>query len=281
MSEARVLDCAGRALDLSVPHVMGIINLTPDSFSDGGRFNTVEAALRRALEMVSQGATILDLGAESTRPGALPVSEQEELDRVLPVLERLRAETDVVISLDTSTPAVISEGAVRGAGLVNDIRALSRPGAMEAAAGTAMAICLMHMQGEPGSMQRNPEYSDVVAEVGGFLAGRIAACEQAGIARQRLLLDPGFGFGKRLDHNLELLRHLEAFEAFGLPLLVGISRKSMLGEILGGVPVERRLHAGLAAAVLAVERGASIIRTHDVGPTVEALQVVKALEGDF
>lgn len=271
------LDCGGRALDLSAPVVMGILNVTPDSFSDGGRYQERDVARRRAVEMVAEGAVIIDVGAESTRPGAATVSAQQELDRVLPVVEAIRAETDVIISVDTSTPVVMTEAAARGVGLINDIRALQRPGALAAAAATGLPVCLMHMQGEPGSMQQAPQYDDVVAEVLTFLQARAAACRAAGIPDQRLLLDPGFGFGKSLAHNLALFRALDRFAALPWPLLVGVSRKSMLGAILGGAPVDQRLFAGVAAAVMAVERGASIIRSHDVKATVDALRVVQAL----
>lgn len=271
------LDCGGRALDLSAPVVMGILNVTPDSFSDGGRYQERDAARRHAVEMVAEGAVIIDVGAESTRPGAALVSEQQELDRLLPVVEAIRSETDAIISVDTSTPRVMTEAAACGAGLINDIRALQRPGALAAAAATGLPVCLMHMQGEPGSMQQAPQYDDVVAEVQAFLQARAVACRAAGIPDARLLIDPGFGFGKRLDHNVALFRALDRFAALPWPLLVGVSRKSMLGALLDGAPVDQRLFAGVAAAVLAVERGASIIRSHDVKATVDALRVVQAL----
>lgn len=271
------LDCGGRALDLSAPVVMGILNVTPDSFSDGGRYQARDAARRHAVEMVAEGAVIIDVGAESTRPGAALVSEQQELDRLLPVVEAIRSETDAIISVDTSTPRVMTEAAAYGAGLINDIRALQRPGALAAAAATGLPVCLMHMQGEPGSMQQAPQYDDVVAEVQSFLQARAVACRAAGIPDARLLIDPGFGFGKSLDHNVALFRALDRFAALPWPLLVGVSRKSMLGALLDGAPVDQRLFAGVAAAVLAVERGASIIRSHDVKATVDALRVVQAL----
>ncbi|MEZ5568767.1 MAG: dihydropteroate synthase [Halioglobus sp.] len=265
---------------------MGVINATPDSFSDGGTLYQnncldVELALARAAGMVAEGAVILDVGGESTRPGAAGVSTQEELDRVLPVVERLVAELDVVISVDTSSPEVMRAAAAAGAGMLNDVRALSRPGALAAAAESGLPVCLMHMQGEPGSMQVAPRYCDIVAEVADFLAGRVAACQAAGIARERLLLDPGFGFGKSVAHNMALLRGLPALGEAGLPLLVGMSRKSMIGKILGR-DVGERLPAGLALAVLAVERGAAIIRTHDVAATVDAVAMCAALheQGD-
>jgi dihydropteroate synthase len=274
---ASLLQCGSRQLDLARPVVMGILNVTPDSFSDGGRFVRPEAALQHAAAMVAEGAAIIDIGAESTRPGAAQVSVQEELDRTLPIVEAVARELDVVISVDTSTPEVIREAAARGAGFLNDVRALRRPGALAAAAATGLPVCLMHMQGEPGSMQQNPVYDDVFAEVRGFLEARMAAALAAGIPRTRLVLDPGFGFGKSLAHNLQLLRHLDRFGDLGLPLLVGVSRKSMLGAVLGGAPVDRRLYAGIAAAVLSVNAGASIIRAHDVKATYEALQLATAV----
>lgn len=271
-----LLRCGSRLLDLSRPQVMGILNVTPDSFSDGGRYTRLDAACAHAEAMLAAGATLIDIGAESTRPGALPVSEQEELDRLLPVVEALASRFDAVLSIDTSTPAVMREAAARGAGLLNDVRALTRPGALAAAAATGLPVCLMHMQGEPDVMQQAPRYADVVAEVSWFLAERAAACLEAGIANDQILYDPGFGFGKSLTHNLQLLRRLDGLLAAGRPLLVGMSRKRMLGEVLGGAPVEGRLHAGLAAAVLAVERGARIVRVHDVRPVVEALALWQA-----
>ena len=267
-----ILQCGARTLTLSAPVVMGVLNITPDSFSDGGRFIGHDAALRHAATLVADGADILDVGGESTRPGAAPVSAQEEMDRVLPVVEHIAAEFDVLISLDTSTPEVMTAGASAGAGLLNDVRALQRPGALAAAASTGLPVCLMHMQGEPGTMQQAPQYDDVVEEVSDFLRARVAACEQAGIPRERLLVDPGFGFGKTLAHNLRLLRELRRLEALGLPLLVGVSRKRMIGEALGR-PVDERLPGGLALAVMAVERGAHIIRVHDVRETVDAVRI--------
>lgn len=272
-----LLQCGARRLDLRRPVVMGILNITPDSFSDGGRYLDREAALAQARRMRAEGAAIIDVGAESTRPGAAEISVQEELDRSLPVVEALVAELDVVVSVDTSTPELMREAAARGAGFINDVRALQRPGALEAAAATGLPVCLMHMKGEPATMQLQPFYEDVVAELQSFFAGRIAACAAAGIDASRIVLDPGFGFGKTLDHNLTLLARLSRFRELGCPLLVGLSRKSMLSSLLGGVPVSERLHAGLAAAVAAVLNGASIIRTHDVKATVDALVVAAAL----
>ncbi len=271
------LDCAGKRVDLSSPRVMGILNVTPDSFSDGGDFVTVPEAVSRAWQMVEEGAAIIDVGGESTRPGADSVSEQEELARVIPVIRAIAAELQVPVSIDSSKPVVMAEAVKAGAGLINDVLALQAPGALVAARDAGVPVCLMHMQGKPRSMQKNPSYTDVTGEVGAFLTDRVAACEAAGIPRSRLLLDPGFGFGKRLEHNLSLLKNLARLADTGLPLLVGISRKSMLGTLLGDVPVEQRVYGGVAAAVLAVERGASIVRAHDVRVTVDALKVTQAV----
>ncbi|MFO1422153.1 MAG: dihydropteroate synthase [Candidatus Competibacteraceae bacterium] len=269
------LDCAGKALDLNRPAVMGVLNVTPDSFSDGGRYLQLDAALRRAETMVEEGAALIDVGGESTRPGAPSVSVQEELDRVLPVVERLARELPVPISVDTSKPEIIREAARAGAGLLNDVRALRLPGALEAAAASGLPVCLMHMRGEPVTMQQEPVYADVVAEVHAFLAERIRVCESVGISRERILVDPGFGFGKTLDHNLLLLRHLDRFTDLAAGVLVGISRKSMIGALLNA-PVGERLSGGLAAAAIAFWQGASVIRTHDVRETVQALCVCAA-----
>ena len=272
-----ILDCGGKPLDLGQPRVMGILNLTPDSFSDGGRFLARDAALRHATQMVGQGAALIDIGGESTRPGARPVSVEQELERVVPVIEALAVEIAVPISVDTLKPAVMREAAAAGAGLINDVMALQAPGAIETVAELKIPVCLMHMQGEPRTMQKEPHYHDVVAEVGAFLAERVAACEAGGIRRDRLLIDPGFGFGKRLEHNLSLLKHLQGLDSLGLPLLVGISRKSMIGSLLGEVPVDQRVIGSVAAAVIAVMQGAAIIRAHDVGQTVEALKIASAV----
>ncbi len=250
---------------------MGVLNVTPDSFSDGGRYIAIDAALRLAEQMCQDGAGIIDIGGESTRPGATPVTSNEELDRVMPVVEAIHQRLDVIISLDTSAPALITAGAAAGAGMINDVRALQQPGALAAAAATLLPICLMHMQGEPGTMQLRPQYDSVCDEVMAFLRQRAKACIAAGISVDRLLYDPGFGFGKTLGHNLGLLKHFERLQELGGPLLVGMSRKSMLGQVLGGAAVDARAAAGLAAAVLAVERGARIIRTHDVRETADAL----------
>jgi len=261
---------------------MGILNTTPDSFSDGGTLYTgarldIEMAMERARSMVAAGAAILDIGGESTRPGALPVSTAEEIDRVMPLVERIAAELDVVISVDTSTPALMRAAAGAGAGLLNDVRALSRDGALGIAAATGLPVCLMHMQGTPGDMQVAPSYSHVVAEVSEYLLDRVAACEQHGIARERIVLDPGFGFGKSLSHNMQLLQGLPHLASLGFPLLTGLSRKSMIGKLLGR-DVAQRTPASLALAVLAVERGASIIRTHDVAATADAVAMWQAME---
>lgn len=271
------LPCGSRFLDLSRPQVMGILNVTPDSFSDGGRFNRCDAALRHAEAMLRAGATLIDIGGESTRPGAPPVSEAEELERVCPAVEAIARELDVVISVDTSTAAVMRESARLGAGLINDVRSLQRPGALQAAAESGLPVCLMHMRGEPGTMQDDPQYPDILAEVRGFLSERMAACEAAGIPRERLLLDPGFGFAKTLAHNLSLFRRLESLHELGRPLLVGVSRKSMIGKVLDK-PVDERLHGSLALAALAVARGAQIIRVHDVAETVDVVRMIAAVE---
>jgi dihydropteroate synthase len=268
----------GLPLDLSLPRVMGILNVTPDSFSDGGRFVVLDAALRQAEHMVAEGAAVLDIGGESTRPGAEAVGLDEELARVIPVIERLHAEFAVPLSIDTSKPEVMRAAVAAGAGLINDVSALGAPGALEAAAGLGVAVCLMHMQGEPRTMQAAPQYDDVVADIISYLDRRVAASEAAGIGRDRLLLDPGFGFGKTLAHNLELLRRLGEFDRLDLPLLVGLSRKSMLGSVTGR-PVEQRMPASVAAALMAVERGARVVRVHDVGPTVDAVRLWCAVRG--
>lgn len=265
----------GSVLDLSHPHVMGILNVTPDSFSDGGAHNTLIEAVKHANLMINAGATIIDVGGESTRPGALDVSVDEELSRVVPVVEVLAQRFEVWISVDTSKPEVIREIARVGAHLINDIRSLTEPGALEAAAETGLPVCLMHMQGDPKTMQDAPKYDDVITDVTRFFIDNIARCEQAGIAKEKLLLDPGFGFGKNLSHNYALLARLSEFHQFDLPLLVGMSRKSMIGQLLNVGPSER-LSGSLACAVIAAMQGAHIIRVHDVKETVEAMRVVEA-----
>jgi dihydropteroate synthase len=273
------LRLASQSIDLTRPVVMGILNVTPDSFSDGGRFEDIDAALLQAQRMVAEGAAIIDVGGESTRPGAAAVSAREEIDRVLPVIEALAGRAGgfaPAISIDTSKPEVMQAAVAAGACMVNDIYALRREGTLAMAARLEVAVCLMHMQGEPRTMQANPRYDDVAGEVASFLSGRIAACIDAGIARERIAVDPGFGFGKTARHNIELLAGLGRVNALGLPVMVGLSRKNTLGE-LTGQPVEGRLSAGIAAAVLAVERGAHIVRTHDVAATCDALKVAAAV----
>ena len=257
---------------------MGILNVTPDSFSDGGRYTQLDAALRHAEQMLTDGAAIIDVGAESTRPGARESGVEEEMERLLPVVEGIARRLDVIISIDTSSPAAMTAAAAAGAGLINDVRALRRPGALAAAAASGLPVCLMHMQGEPADMQRAPHYRQVVDDVCDFLTERIQTCEAAGISRSKLICDPGFGFGKSLSHNLQLLSHFDELQRLQLPLLVGVSRKSMLGQVLAGAAVNERESAGLAAMLLAVERGARIVRSHDVRSTVDALTLWQAQE---
>lgn len=271
------LPCGSRVLDLSHAHVMGILNVTPDSFSDGGRFSQLDAALRHAEAMAAAGATLIDVGGESTRPGARPVSPTEELERVAPIVERIHRELDVIISVDTSTPAVMREAARLGAGLINDVRSLQRDGALDAAASTGLPVCLMHMLGEPGTMQNDPSYEDVTREVGDFLVARMNECAAVGIPAERIILDPGFGFAKTLAHNLSLFKHMEALHALGRPLLVGVSRKSMIGNALGR-PVGERLYGGLTLAALAITKGARILRVHDVVETMDVVRMIAAVD---
>ena len=271
------LACGRHRLDLGFPRVMGILNVTPDSFSDGGRHVALDDALRHAERMLAEGAAIIDVGGESTRPGADEVSSQQELDRVAPVVEALVRELDALVSVDTSCPEVMRESAALGAGMINDVRALSLQGALAAAMGTGLPVCLMHRQGEPRDMQQAPRYDVPIEEaVVDYLAERVAACETAGLRRERLLVDPGFGFGKTVEHNLRLLNRLERLAALELPLLVGMSRKSMIGKVLER-PVEERLPGGLALTALAVERGARILRVHDVAPSVDAVNMTWAV----
>ena len=267
---------AGRTLDLTSPQVMGVLNATPDSFSDGGQYVTHDAALRRASEMVRQGAAIIDVGGESTRPGANKVSIQEEVDRVCPVVEKIISNLNVVVSVDTSTPLLMTECIKLGVGLVNDVRAFTREGALDAVKGSSVALCIMHMQGHPGTMQAKPEYQSVIDEVLDFLLDRVQVLEKVGVNRSRLILDPGFGFGKTLQHNMQLLNNIRLFNELACPVLVGLSRKSMFQEILNK-PVKERLVGGLAAATIAAYQGAKIIRTHDVKETVDAMLVISAL----
>ncbi|MEM1403593.1 MAG: dihydropteroate synthase [Pseudomonadota bacterium] len=279
---AAVLNCGGRFLSLERPIVMGVLNITPDSFSDGGRWYRngradLSSLIAHAASMVSAGAEILDVGGESTRPGADPVSQQEELDRVVPVVEALAAECEAVISVDSSSPVVMREAAEAGAGLLNDVRALQREGAVSMAADLDLPVCLMHMQGSPETMQQSPDYTDVVDEVGRFLLGRVAACEDAGISRDQILLDPGFGFGKTLEHNLELFAGLPRLRELGFPLLVGLSRKSLIAKITGR-EVDERLPGSLAFGLMAVERGARLVRVHDVAETADVLKILAAVQ---
>ena len=270
-----ILRCGPKTLDLSRPVVMGVLNVTPDSFSDGGRFLPMEAAVAHGVRLAEEGAAIIDIGGESTRPGAAPVSVDEELRRVVPVVERLRAATQAVISVDTSKPEVIREAVAAGAGLINDVRALAEPGALEAAAASGCAVCLMHMQGDPRTMQRAPSYVDVVKEVKAFLDEHVQRCRAAGVSSDRIAVDPGFGFGKTLEHNLELLRRLRELHD-ELPVLVGLSRKSMVGTLTGRGAGER-VHGSIALAVIAALNGARIVRAHDVAATVDALKMVAAV----
>ncbi len=271
-----VLDCAGRQLDLRRVAVMGILNVTPDSFSDGGRFLSLERALDHGCAMVAEGADVIDVGGESTRPGAGAVGAQQELERVIPVIEALRDAVAVPISIDTSKPEVMRAAVAAGAGMINDVRALRADGALAEAARLGVPVCLMHMQGEPRTMQRDPQYTDVVAEVRDFLRARKQACRDAGIDATRLIVDPGFGFGKTLEHNLALLRRLDELAALEAPIMVGLSRKSMIGKALG-LPLEERLHAGVALAVFAVQKGANIVRVHDVRATREAVRMLETV----
>lgn len=271
------MNFGSRCVDLSRPQVMGILNVTPDSFSDGGRFNRLDDAMAQAERMVAAGARFIDIGGESTRPGAAPVSVDEELERVCPVVEKVAANLDVVISVDTSTAQVMTESVGLGAALINDVRSLTREGALEAAVAAEVPVCLMHMQGEPGVMQQNPHYGDVVKEVSEFLYRRAAEVQAAGVPADRILIDPGFGFGKTVEHNLELLRGMPRLGSLGYPLLVGVSRKSMLQAITGRA-VDERLPGSLALATITAMLGAGIIRVHDVRETVDAMNVVAAFQ---
>ena len=268
--------CGPYKLDLSRPIVMGIVNVTPDSFSDGGKFSSTYPAVGHALKLVDEGAGILDIGGESTRPGATPVSLQDELERVIPVIKALSQQIQIPISIDTYKPEVMRQAIEAGASIVNDVRALQEVGALEIVANSNAGVCLMHMQGNPQTMQLDPHYVDVVSEVKQFLEERLIAAEQAGISKERILLDPGFGFGKRTTHNIALIQHLEELAAIGQPLLVGLSRKAVLGAIAGG-DEQQRLHAGLASSVISAMKGAKILRVHDVKATVDALKVVSAV----
>ena len=272
-----LFDCAGKSLDLSAPRIMGIVNVTPDSFSDGGRFFSRDAALRQASKLVEDGADILDIGGESTRPGSTPVEVQEEIDRVAPVIEAISAELDVPISIDTMKAEVMRAAVAAGAGLINDVNALRAEGALAAAAELDVPVCLMHMQGTPQTMQKEPHYQDVVSEVEAFLLERVAVCEQAGISADKIMLDPGFGFGKRARHNLRLMKQLSRLTALPYPVLVGVSRKSIIGDMLK-VDVKERLAGSLALASIAVWQGAKLIRTHDVRDTVQAVKLTQHVQ---
>lgn len=269
-----ILTSKEKTLDLSYPHTMGILNITPDSFSDGGKFNQFDHALRHVEAMLEAGTSILDIGGESTRPGAADVAEEQELERVVPIIEAIRQRFDCWISIDTSKALVMTEAVNAGADLINDVRALREEGALKAAAKANVPICLMHMQGQPRTMQAQPHYDDLITDVSEFLVERISACEKAGIAREQLLLDPGYGFGKSLEHNYQLLAHLDKFHQFGLPLLVGMSRKSMISKLLNKQPNEC-LVGSLACATIAAMKGAQIIRVHDAQETVDALKVCR------
>jgi dihydropteroate synthase len=271
------LDCAGRILKLDVPRVMGIVNTTPDSFADGGEHATVEAAIAHGLKLEEEGADLLDIGGESTRPGADGVALDEELRRTIPVIEALARRVSIPISIDTSKPEVMRAAIAAGAGMLNDVYALRREGALDTAAGLGVPVILMHMQGEPRSMQDAPHYDDVVAEVHRFLAERIFAAEMSGIAKKNIVVDPGFGFGKTSAHNLLLLAQLERFTELGVPVLAGMSRKKTIGELTGRADPHERVHGSVAAALIAAQRGAKLLRVHDVAATVDALKVWNAI----
>ncbi|MEF1290171.1 dihydropteroate synthase [Vibrio sp. M260118] len=272
-----ILQANNKTLDLSQPQVMGILNVTPDSFSDGGKFRALEDALTQAQRMIEAGVTIIDIGGESTRPGAPDVALEEELQRTIPVIKAIRAQSDVWISIDTSKAEVMRQAAEAGADIINDVRALQEPGALEVAAATGLPICLMHMQGQPRTMQANPHYDDLLKEVGEFLQERIAACEEVGIGREKLILDPGFGFGKTLEHNYHMLSHLEEFHQFGLPILAGMSRKSMIFKLLDRAPAEC-VAASVSCATIAAMKGAQIIRVHDFEQTLDAVKIVSMVK---
>jgi len=272
-----IFDCGQFQLDLTTPQVMGIINVTPDSFSDGGKFSASHLAIAHALKLIEEGASILDIGGESTRPNAEPVSLQEELDRVIPVIEGLVNRSNIPISIDTYKPQVMQAAIAAGVSIVNDVRALQEEGALEIVAKSNVGVCLMHMQGTPQTMQINPQYVDVVADVNAFLKARLEASIHAGCRPSQIVLDPGFGFGKKREHNITLIQQLDSFKTLGRPLLVGLSRKSVLGQMTGN-DVDARLYASVAASVIAAEKGANILRVHDVKATVEALKVVSAIQ---
>lgn len=272
-----VLVCKDKNLSLDQTRIMGVLNVTPDSFSDGGKFTQVDAACTHALAMQQAGADIIDVGGESTRPGAESVSLQQELDRVIPVIEALSRASDVCISIDTSKPEVMAAAVKAGAHMINDVNALRAPGAVQVAAQSQAAVCLMHMQGAPRTMQQQPHYENVVEEVYEFLQARVAECHGAGIAKEKMAIDPGFGFGKTLQHNLSLLKHLARFKDLNLPILAGMSRKSMIVKLLGERSIQERLAASIALALAAVEKGAHILRVHDVQSTLDAIRVRQAV----
>jgi dihydropteroate synthase len=270
------LNCPSAILDLSSPQVMGILNMTPDSFSDGGKYTQLDHALNQAEQMITDGASIIDIGGESTRPGAIDVSDEDELDRVIPVLKAIKQRFDILVSIDTSKASVMRAAIAAGADIINDVRALQNDGCLAAVANSEVPVCLMHMQGLPRSMQNNPSYEDVVNDIMAFFQQRIDACVAAGIARERIIIDPGFGFGKTLEQNFHLLANMSEFGKLGLPILAGLSRKSMIGNLLNR-DVEQRLAGSVSAAIIAAQQGADIIRVHDVQATVDALKVLKAV----
>ncbi len=279
MLEIPTLNCAGTLLRLDRPLIMGVLNVTPDSFSDGGLFATRESAVAQARKLIADGAAIIDVGGESTRPGAETVPLEVELERVIPVISALRTELDALVSVDTSKPEVMRAAVAAGAGMINDVNGLRAAGAMDVAAASGAAVCVMHMQGTPRSMQNQPRYRDVAAEVGAFLSGQAEALRARGVERERIVVDPGFGFGKTLAHNIALFRGLPALVAMGYPVLVGVSRKSMVGSLLGDRPITDRMTGSVAAAMLAAHAGARILRVHDVRETADALAILEALSG--
>ncbi|MDA0109597.1 dihydropteroate synthase [Vibrio sp. La 4.2.2] len=275
-----ILKANNKFLPLDRPHVMGIVNVTPDSFSDGGKFNSIDAALTQVESMIQAGVSIIDIGGESTRPGAPDVTLEEELSRVIPIIQAIRERYDVWVSIDTSKAEVMQKAIEAGADIINDVRALQEPGALQVAADAGVPICLMHMQGQPRTMQTNPTYNDLLGDVAEFLEQRIKACEEVGIKKDQLILDPGFGFGKTLEHNYHLLAHLEKFHQFGLPILAGMSRKSMIFKLLDKAPADC-LAGSLACATLAAAKGAQIIRVHDAEETIEAMKIVQMMQSNI
>ncbi|WP_394139682.1 dihydropteroate synthase [Vibrio chagasii] len=274
-----ILKANNKTLVLDRPHVMGILNVTPDSFSDGGKFNSLDNALQQAERMIQAGVSIIDIGGESTRPGAPDVSLEEELARVIPAIKAIRAKFDVWISIDTSKAEVMRQAVEAGADLINDVRALQEPGALQVAADANVPICLMHMKGQPRTMQANPSYDDVLQDVEAFLQERVEACEAVGISKEKLILDPGFGFGKTIEHNYHLLAHLEKFHSLGLPVLAGMSRKSMIFKLLDKVPADCMV-ASVTCATIAAMKGAQIIRVHDVEETLEAMKIIEVMNNN-